>query len=113
MRVATPDLGVCQTFEDHYHNFAYIDTHGGSGQVLDLADNSRKAGSVLTAAQIQPSFPCYAIEIDDLRFAFLEDSTKNLKNVKPFHGNCNELIHKVMKEIEPGELAYLLLLLNA
>ena len=103
-RILRNYLNVCQTFEDHYHNFAYIDTHGGSGQVLDLTDNSRKAGSVLTAAQIQPSFPCYAIEIDGLRFALLKDSIKNLTNVEPFFGDCNELIHKeVLPKIERGK----------
>jgi three-Cys-motif partner protein len=96
-------LGVCQRFEDYYHNFAYIDTHGGSGQVLDLTDNSRKAGSVLTAAQIQPSFPCYAVEIDDLRFALLNDSARTLKNVELHKGDCNELIHKILLKIERGK----------
>jgi three-Cys-motif partner protein len=101
-RILRNYLGVCQRFEDYYHNFAYIDTHGGSGQVLDLTDNSRKAGSVLTAAQIQPSFPCYAVEIDDLRFALLNDSTKTLNNVELLKGDCNELIQKILSKIERG-----------
>jgi three-Cys-motif partner protein len=96
-------LDACQKFEDRYHNFAYVDTHGGTGMVLDLTDKIRKPGSVLTAARITPTFPCYTIEIDDLHFALLEHCTKSLSNVTRFHGDCNTLIHSVLSQIERGK----------
>lgn len=71
--------------------------------VLDLSDKTRKAGSVMTAAQITPTFPCFTIEIDDLHFALLDDCTKGLSNVKRFHGDCNTVIHEVLSQVERGK----------
>ncbi len=93
-------LEVCKIFSDKYQNFVYIDTHGGTGEVLDLERNKITKGSVLTAAKLQPSFPCYIVEIDDSRFKLLKKSTNNLTNVYLFHGDCNEKIDEILEGIQ-------------
>ena len=90
-------LDACIVFHKKYHNFAYIDTHGGSGKVIfkgELED-----GSPLIAAKAAEGFPCYIVEIDDERFNLLKKSTEGLRNVTLFHGDCNEVINDILSEI--------------
>jgi len=92
-------LEACKRLSDKYKNFVYIDTHGGTGEVLDLERNKITNGSVLTAAKLQPSFPCYIVEINDSRFKLLKKSTDKLANVLLFYGDCNEKIDEILERI--------------
>jgi len=96
-------LGACKKFSDKYQNFVYIDTHGGTGNVVDLEMNMTLDGSVLTAAKLQPSFPCYVVEIDSENFRLLRRTTNKLSNVTLFHGDCNEKIDEILGIIPKGE----------
>jgi len=96
-------LGACKKFSDKYQNFVYIDTHGGTGKVLDLEINMKLDGSVLTAAKLQPSFPCYVVEIDPDNFRLLRRTTNKFSNITLFHGDCNEKIDEILGIIPKGE----------
>jgi len=96
-------LNVCKTFSDKYQNFVYIETHGGTGEVIDYETKKPTDGSVLIAAKIQPSFPCYVIEIDPDRYKLLKQSTQAYSNVHLFHGDCNVLIDQILSLIPKGK----------
>jgi three-Cys-motif partner protein len=95
-------LRACQRFSNIYRNFAYVDTHGGSGKVLDAGNLTD--GSTLIAAKVTPSFPCYVIEIDRLRFTLLKDSCKAIPHVTPFFGDCNTEIDRILSLIPKGKM---------
>jgi three-Cys-motif partner protein len=102
-------LAACGKFARKYQNFAYIDTHGGSG-IVEMVDEGSEhplfpdyspermvAGSPLIAARaIQAwsegkAFPCHIIEIDSDRYATLEQSTQEFPWVRTHWGDCNNL----------------------
>jgi len=95
-------LEVCKIFSDKYQNFAYVDTHGGTGQVIDFDTKKTSDGSVLVAARLQPSFSCYVIEIDFNNYKLLQQSTKGYPNVNLFPGDCNQKIDDVLSMIPKG-----------
>jgi len=92
-------LGACKLFSDKYQNFAYIETHGGTGQVIDYETKKPDDGSVLIAAKLQPSFPCYIVEIDPENYKSLQQSTQGCSNITLFHGDCNEKIDEILELI--------------
>lgn len=96
-------LGACSIFSQKYKNFAYVDTHGGTGEVIDFDSKKRADGSALLAAKLQPNFPCYVVEIDPDNYKLLEQSTKGFPHVKPFFGDCNDKIDDILKMIPRGE----------
>jgi three-Cys-motif partner protein len=96
-------LKACKVFSDKYQNFAYIETHGGTGEVIDYETKEATDGSVLIAAKIQPSFPCYVVEIDPDRFELLRQSTSSYSNVRLFHGDCNVLIDEILNLLPKGK----------
>jgi len=98
-RILGKYLGACKTFNKKYRNFAYVDTHAGSGKVLFEGDF--EDGSPLIARAINPSFPCYVIEINEDRYKILNDSVTDLPNITAIHGDCNEKIPEVLRKI-PG-----------
>ena len=95
-------LGACKRFSDRYQNFAYIDTHGGTGEVIDFETKKSADGSVLAAAKLQPSFPIYAVEIDPDNYKLLHQSAQGYPNVTVFHGDCNKKIDDILKLIPKG-----------
>jgi three-Cys-motif partner protein len=95
-------LEVCKIFSDKYQNFAYVDTHGGTGQVIDFDTKKTSDGSVLVAARLQPSFSCYVIEIDFDNYKLLQQSTKGYPNVNLFPGDCNQKIDDALSMIPKG-----------
>lgn len=103
-RILGKYLGVCQRFGDKYSNFVYVDTHGGSGKVLDICKDTLTDGSTLIAAKITPSFPCHVVEIDPEKYSLLEASTKELPNVFPYHKDCNIQIHEILRAIPKGQM---------
>jgi len=96
-------LGACERFSDKYQNFAYIDTHGGTGEVFDVSDGKSCPGSVLTAAKIMPSFPCYVVEIDIEHYALLKKNTEGYPHIHLFNGDCNEKIDAILSKIPAGQ----------
>lgn len=96
-------LGACEKFSDKYQNFAYIDTHGGTGEVFDVTDKKSCPGSVLTAAKIMPSFPCYVVEIDPNHYNVLKQHTKDYPHIHLFDGDCNEKIDEILRKIPSGQ----------
>ena len=94
-------LEACKKFADKYGNFVYIDTHGGSGKVLDIKTGKLIDGSPLIARKlVNPTFPCYAIEVRKDRYKLLKKSTKNLQNFRVIWGDCNKKIEEILKNIE-------------
>lgn len=112
-------LVECGKFARKYRNFAYIDTHGGSGlvEMVDegsecplLSDSSVErmvAGSPLIAARaIQAwsegkEFPCHIIEINPDYYATLKQSTQEFHWVHTHQGDCNALIPDILQRIRP------------
>jgi len=103
-RILDKYLRACERFSNKYQNFAYIDTHGGSGRVLDVCTDELTDGSTLIAARITPSFPCYVVEIDRVKYELLTMSTRELPNVKAFFGDCNRKIHGILATIAKGQM---------
>lgn len=95
-------LGACKVFSDKYQNFAYIDTHGGTGEVIDYETKKNTEGSVLVAAKLQPSFPCYVVEIDSNNYKLLKQSTQEYPQVILYPGDCNEKIDDILRLIPKG-----------
>jgi len=102
-RILGKYLGACEKFSNKYQNFAYIDTHGGSGKVLDVTTGKLDDGSIIRAAKIKPNFPCYVVEIDRLRCTLLRDSVENYPNVTVFYGDCNTFIDDILNKLPKGE----------
>jgi len=102
-RVLEKYLRACERFSNKYQNFVYVDTHGGSGKVLDVCTDKLTDGSTLIAARITPNFPCYVVEIDRLRYALLRESTRDIPHVKPFFGDCNIEIDKILSLVPRGQ----------
>lgn len=102
-RILSKYLVACERFSKKYKNFIYIDTHGGSGKVLDVERDELDEGSVLRAARVEPSFPCHVCEIDPDRYQTLKNSTRDLPNVTCYHGDCNELIDGILDQITPWQ----------
>ena len=101
-RILRKYLGACKVFSDKYQNFVYVDTHGGTGEVIDFETKKPADGSVLVAAKLQPSFPCYVVEIDPDRYKLLSQSTQEYSHVTLYHGDCNEKIDDILKLIPKG-----------
>lgn len=89
-------LGVCKTFNRHYSNAFYIDTHGGSGQV-SLEGQSIDGSPRIAASTLD--FPCHIIEIDPERFKSLCESTNGCSNVTTYNGDCNQLISSILNKV--------------
>jgi three-Cys-motif partner protein len=96
-------LGVCKTFNNIYNNFAYVDTHGGSGQVSFKAKAQWIEGSPLIASHWNPNAPCHIVEIDPSTYRCLCESTKSCANVYTYSGDCNELITSILSKIPKGQ----------
>jgi len=92
-------LGVCKTFNKIYDNFAYVDTHGGSGQVSFKAKAQWIEGSPLIASHWNPNAPCHIVEIDPSTYQCLCESTKKCGNIFTYHGDCNRLIASILSKI--------------
>ena len=90
-------LLACERFSKKYQNFAYIDTHGGSGKVV--FKNKFEDGSPLIARKVNPTFPSYAIEINPNRCRRLKESVKDLSNITVIQGDCNQKIEEILKDI--------------
>ena len=90
-------LHACEKFSKKYQNFAYIDTHGGSGKVV--FKNKFEDGSPLIVRKVNPNFPSYVIEINPDRCQRLKESIKDLPNITVIQGGCNQKIEKVLKEV--------------
>jgi len=95
-------LGACKKFDDIYQNFTYVETHGGTGQVIDYESKKPIDGSVLIAAKLQPSFPCHVVEIDPENYKSLQQSTQGYSNITLYPGDCNDLIHTILDQIPKG-----------
>lgn len=96
-------LDACSVFSNIYQNFVYVDTHGGTGEVIDFDSKKPADGSVLLAAKIQPSFPIYVVEIDLLNFSLLQQSTQGFPHIHLFYGDCNKKIDDILALIPKGE----------
>ena len=92
-------LNVCKTFNRIYNNFVYIDTHGGSGRVSFRRGREWKEGSPLIASRWNPNTPCHIVEIDPNTYQCLCNSTSDCGNIYTYHGDCNELIDKILSTI--------------
>ena len=97
-RILAKYLNACLAFQRKYNNFAYIDSHGGSGKVL--LDGQQVDGSPLIAAKELRNFPCHITEIDDSSFRRLTESCKEISNIFPQNGDCNVLVPKIIGKIE-------------
>lgn len=91
-------INACLSFQKKYNNFAYIDSHGGSGKVL--LDGKQIDGSPLIAAKELGNFPCYITEIDNLSFRRLVQSSRGISNIVPRNGDCNVLVPQILAKIE-------------
>lgn len=105
-RILKKYLAVCKRFSDKYRNFVYIDTHGGSGKVLNVEKDNLEDGSPLIARKINPDFPCHIIEINPNRYKVLEKSVKNLPNIAIMKGDCNKEIDKILKKIPKWKFTF-------
>lgn len=92
-------LNVCKTFNRIYNNFVYIDTHGGSGRVSFRHGKEWIEGSPLIASRWNPNTPCHIVEIDVATYQCLCKSTSSCRNIHTYHGDCNELIDKILSTI--------------
>ena len=96
-------LNVCKIFDEHYSNFVYVDTHGGSGKVYLKDEKELIDGSPLIAASWKPNFPCHIVEINSDTFESLCKSTESCENVNTYHGDCNDLIHTILAQVPKGK----------
>lgn len=103
IRILKKYLKPCIAFSKKHGNFAYIDTHGGTGKIIDDDSGEKIDGSVLTYAKTELTWPCYCVEINPERFTLLQESTKEFPNIKRFNGDCNVIIDEILNEIQPGE----------
>ena len=95
-------LRVCKIFNDKYHNFVYVDTHGGSGHVsLEGKADGYVDGSPLIVAHYDDTWPCHICEIDPQTYDALVESVRDCENVRTYHGDCNEIIHEILGTMEP------------
>lgn len=108
-------LAACGNFARKYRNFAYIDSHGGSG-LIEMEDNAplfspglrQTPGSPLIAARAiqawskHSQFPCHVIEIHPGRYATLRQSTAAYPWIKTHHGDCNVLLPDILKATATG-----------
>jgi three-Cys-motif partner protein len=97
-------LLACKRFSDKYENFVYVETHGGTGEVIDYGTGRRVDGSVLIAAKVQPSFPCHVVEIDPQRYEALRRAVQPYPHVRTYHGDCNALIDTILRQIPRGRV---------
>lgn len=96
-------LRACEKFHNKYQNFVYVDTHGGTGKVVDLNKGERIDGSTRIAGKITPQFPCHSIEINPKRYELLENSAEDFSNIETYLGNCNQIIDDILEEIPTGQ----------
>jgi three-Cys-motif partner protein len=97
-RILGKYLNACLTFQQKYNNFAYVDSHGGSGKVL--LDGKQVDGSPLIAAKQLRNFPCHITEIDAESFQRLRESANGISNIYPQNGDCNVLVPEIISKIE-------------
>jgi len=98
---------ACLNFEKTYGNFAYVDTHGGSGRVL--FEGRTILGSPLIAAQSEAKPECYAVEIDKERRLLLRKAITGLQNIKVIEGDCNKEISSLLKGIDSRKFTFIFL----
>jgi len=97
-------LHVCKVFNDKYHNFVYVDTHGGSGRVsLEGKPDEYLDGSPLIVAHYDDTWPCHICEIDPQTYKALEESVCECENVRTYFGDSNDIIHEILGTIERGK----------
>jgi len=92
-------LKACEVFFKKYENFAYVDTHGGTGRVYSVKESREIDGSVLIAATHFPKYPIYAVEIDPNKYSILRRYAEDYPNVKVYFGDCNELIDTIISQL--------------
>ena len=97
-------LKACLTFEKKYQNFAYIDTHGGSGKVL--FEGHEINGSPLIGAESEAHPQCYAIEIDQERRLLLRKAVVGTPNIKIVEGDCNREISSILRGIDDWKFTF-------
>src|SRR2546425_11788690 len=97
-------LKACLTFEKIYGNFAYIDTHGGSGKVL--FEGQEVSGSPLIAAQSLVHPECYVVEINEKRRLILRKSVAGIPNVQVYDGDCNRKMSQILSRVEPWKFTF-------
>ncbi|TMI25735.1 three-Cys-motif partner protein TcmP [Candidatus Bathyarchaeota archaeon] len=97
-------LKACLTFEKKYRNFAYIDTHGGSGKVL--SEGQEINGSPLIGAESEAHPQCYAIEINCDRRMLLRKAVTGIPNIKIVEGDCNKEISSILRGIEDWKFTF-------
>jgi len=95
---------ACLNFEKIYKNFAYIDTHGGSGNVL--FEGQQIHGSPLIAAESEAHPQCYAIEINQERRLLLRKAIAGMPNIKIIEGDCNKEISSLLRQIENWKFTF-------
>ncbi len=94
---------ACLKFENIYGNFAYIDTHGGSGNVLFNGQAVHGSPLIATESKVPQ---CYAIEIDKERRLLLQKAVAGLTNIKIIKGDCNKKIASLLKEIDTRKFVF-------
>jgi three-Cys-motif partner protein len=105
-------LAACGTFARRYRNFAYIDTHGGSGLVkmeeeaplLSISTRHIEGSPLIAARAIQAwaggrEFPCHIIEIHPGRYETLCQSMAAFPWVHAHRGDCNVLLPQILEDI--------------
>lgn len=105
-RIVGGYINACAIFDKRYHNAAYIDTHGGSGKVLNLTDGILIDGSPLLASKIGM---CHIIEANKKRVNLLRRYTQNYENITIHNGDCNDLIFDVLETIPQQKFIFCLI----
>lgn len=100
-RILGKYLEACKQFHKKYNNFVYVDSHGGSGKVLNASTGKLEDGSPLIARKaIDMSFPCYVTEISPARCKILAESLKEYNEVRFQCEDCNIAVPQILSEIE-------------
>lgn len=104
LRILEKYLNACKRFADKYENFVYVDTHGGSGKVIDVTGEVVEESSPFIASKLLPTYPCHVVEVNPSRFETLREATENHANISLYRGDCNVLIDEILSRIPKGRV---------
>lgn len=99
-RIIEKYIWACNVFDKKYNNAVFIDTHGGSGKVLNLENGTYIDGSPILASKISI---CHIVEVNRRKMDILKVLSSNYPNWILHEGDCNDLIYDILNEIPRGE----------
>jgi three-Cys-motif partner protein len=100
--------------QDWCKGYVYIDAFAGAGKHISRKTGEMILGSPLNALEVVPPFTeYYFIDLDQERADVFTQLAKENPNIRPYHGDCNDvLVRKIFPTLPYDSFKRALCILN-